>query len=135
MAVQNSSSVGQNIKEIDDIPVLIMSKRLEILESLEKNLPNLIDQAIIDYKKAKLKMLHEKDKQNPDAVNARVRRYNEKHKHEISARKIEKRNEAKRLKEGRTIDTIIVPFNTQLEPAEKKQLSTLATEMKFTLCF
>lgn len=133
--MQNSSSDGKNIKEIDDIPVLIMSKRLEILENLEKNIPQLIQQAITDYKQAKLKMLHEKDKQNPDAVNARVRRYNEKHKHEISARKIEKRNEAKRLKEGRTIDTIVVPLNTHLEPAEKAQLSALATEMKFTLRF
>lgn len=127
------SSDGQNIKEID-IHVLIMAKRLQYLEDLEKNLPNLIDQAIIEYKKAKLKMLHEKDKQNPEAVNARVKRYNEKHKHEISARRIEKRNEAKRIKDGNTIDTIIIPFNTMDIQHDSKQ-SAIANDMKFTLRF
>lgn len=127
------SSDRQNIKEID-IHVLIMAKRLQYLEDLEKNLPNLIDQAIIEYKKAKLKMLHEKDKQNPEAVNARVKRYNEKHKHEISARRIEKRNEAKRIKDGNTIDKIIIPFNTMDIQHDSKQ-SAIENDMKFTLRF
>jgi hypothetical protein len=125
------SSDGQNIKEID-VHVLIMAKRLQYLEDLEKNLPNLIDEAIIEYKKAKLKMLHEKDKQNPEAVNARVKRYNEKHKHEISARRIEKRNETKRIKDGNTIDTIIIPFDTNIK---NNEFSTIANDMKFTLRF
>jgi hypothetical protein len=122
---------GQNIKEID-MHVLIMTKRLQYLEDLEKNLPNLIDQAIIEYKKAKLKMLHEKDKQNPEAVNARVKRYNEKHKNEISARRIEKRNEAKRIKNGNTIDKIIIPFDNDIK---NKELSTISNDMRFTLQF
>lgn len=71
--------------------ILISLKRLNELESLEKSLPTIIEKAINEHKNAKLKLLHEKDKQNPAAVNARVKRYNEKNKDKINARRLIRR--------------------------------------------
>jgi gas vesicle protein len=71
----------------------IASDRLQQLEDLEKNLPDLIKQAIADYKKENLRKLHEKDKNNPEAVKNRVRKYISKNKDKINERRREKRKE------------------------------------------
>jgi hypothetical protein len=82
------------IKELQKHEMTIISKKtLADLEELKESIPRLIEKAILDYKKAKLVMLHEKDKKNPAGVNARVKKYNEKHKDEINAKRIMKRNQ------------------------------------------
>jgi hypothetical protein len=82
------------IKELQKHEMTIISKKtLSDLEELKESIPRLIEKAILDYKKAKLVMLHEKDKKNPAGVNARVKKYNEKHKDEINAKRIMKRNQ------------------------------------------
>jgi hypothetical protein len=48
-------------------------------------------------------MLHEKDKKNPAAVNARVKRYNEKNKDKINAKRIMKRNQL-------NVNYVIIPL-------------------------
>ena len=82
------------VKDIQKNEITFISKeRLNSLEQLKESIPTLIEKAIADYKKAKLKMLHEKDKQNPAAVNARVKKYNEKNRDKINAKRIMKRNQ------------------------------------------
>jgi hypothetical protein len=89
-----------------NIPTTFITKeRLAALELLQENIPKLIEKAISDYKKDRLKMLHEKDKQNPAAVNARVKRYNERNKDKINARRLMKKNE-------RNISSIVIPLTT-----------------------
>lgn len=78
---------------MNDNTTLVSKCRLDSLELLEQNIPRIIETAISDYKKARLKMLHDKDKQNPAAVNARVKRYNERNKDKINAKRIMKRNQ------------------------------------------
>lgn len=73
--------------------IFVSKDRLAALEALEQNIPTLVEKAISDYKKARLKMLHDKDKQNPAAVNARVKRYNERNKEKINAKRLLKRNQ------------------------------------------
>jgi len=73
--------------------IAVASDRLQQLEELEKNLPDLIKQAIADYKKENLRKLHEKDKNNPEAVKNRVRKYISKNKDKINERRREKRRE------------------------------------------
>lgn len=75
--------------------VEISIERLRQLEQLEASIPQLVEAAIKQYKQEKLKSLHEKDKQNPTAANMRARRYAEKHRDEINARRREKRRMAK----------------------------------------
>lgn len=75
--------------------VEISIERLRRLEQLEASIPLLVEAAIKQYKQEKLKSLHEKDKQNPTAANMRARRYAEKHRDEINARRREKRRMAK----------------------------------------
>lgn len=84
---------GEIDKLIMSSPIIISKQRLDELELLEKNLPEIIQKAITDDKKAKLKLLHEKDKQNPAGVNARVKRYNAKNKDKINARRLLKRTQ------------------------------------------
>jgi hypothetical protein len=82
------------VKDIQKYEITFIAKeKLIALEQLKDSIPTLIEKAISDYKKAKLAMLHEKDKKNPAAVNARVKKYNEKHKDEINAKRIMKRNQ------------------------------------------
>ena len=82
------------VKDIQKYEITFISnERLNSLEQLKESIPTLIEKAIADYKKAKLKMLHEKDKQNPAAVNARVKKYNEKNRDKINAKRIMKRNQ------------------------------------------
>ena len=81
--------------ENDVTTVLISQERLEHLLKLEASLPKMIEEAVINYKKNSLKRLHEIDKQNPEAINARVKRYVEKHRESINARRREKRRAKK----------------------------------------
>ena len=69
--------------------VEINLERLRRLEQLEASLPQLIEAGVKQYKQAKLKSLHERDKLNPDAANMRARRYADKHRDEINARRRE----------------------------------------------
>ena len=73
--------------------VEVSSERFEQLEELEKNLPELIKQAIANYKKENLRKLHEKDKNNPEGVKNRVKKYISKNKDKINERRREKRKE------------------------------------------
>jgi len=94
----------QNIKDVATYEMtLISTERLNSLEQLKESIPTLIEKAICDYKKAKLRMLHEKDKKNPAAVNARVKRYNEKNKDKINAKRIMKRNQ-------QNVNYVIIPL-------------------------
>jgi phage-related baseplate assembly protein len=103
---------------------IILKKTLSDLEELKESIPRLIEKAILDYKKAKLVMLHEKDKKNPAGVNARVKKYNEKHKDEINAKRIMKRNQMNGNRE-------VVSFATQ----ENTSLITNTGLSEFTVKF
>jgi hypothetical protein len=74
--------------------IFISIERLRELEAIEKRIPTLIEKAIQDHKKEKLKLLHERDKLDPSLVNLRVKRYAMKHKDEINAKRRAKRKEA-----------------------------------------
>jgi chemotaxis response regulator CheB len=97
--IVNENTVSNEIVSLDE-QVLICTDRLQKLEILEKQLPEMIEAAIQEHKKNKLRMLHEKDKENPAAVNLRVKRYNERHRDEINARRREKRKLEKEKKEA-----------------------------------
>ena len=71
--------------------VMISAERLAELEALEKRIPDLIQETILNYKKENLKKLHEKDKNNPEAVKLRVQRYIAKNKDKINEKRREKR--------------------------------------------
>lgn len=71
--------------------VEISAERLKALEILEASLPEMIMKAVVDYKTNNLRLLHERDKTNPEAMNKRARRYAEKHRDVINARRREKR--------------------------------------------
>lgn len=75
----------------ETVMIPITTDRLKMLEQLEASLPDLIQNAILEYKKSNLRRLHEKDKANPENVNKRVKRYAEKHREEINAKRREKR--------------------------------------------
>ena len=111
--------------------ILVNSARLAELEQIEKNLPDLIAEAIKANKIAKLKKLHEKDKLNPAEVNARVKRYNEKHKDKIAekrnARKIDKL-----ITEGKSeaeINHIVTKFKVLTPVKEAPTASTTRTQV------
>ena len=111
--------------------ILVNSARLAELEQIEKNLPDLIAEAIKANKIAKLKKLHEKDKLNPAAVNARVKRYNEKHKDKIAekrnARKIDKL-----ITEGKSeaeINHIVTKFKVLTPVKDAPTASTTRTQV------
>lgn len=83
--------------------VPISEERLRALEALEADLPSRIESAVKEYKLNALKRLHERDKQNPAAVNLRAKRYAERHRDEINARRRAKRAEKKLLEtQGRS---------------------------------
>ena len=71
--------------------ITIEISRLHYLEELERNLPTLIENALKENKANALKRLHEKDKENPAAVNLRVKRYVEKNREKINERRREQR--------------------------------------------
>ena len=102
--------------------ILISAERLQALEKLESKLPNMIETAIIDYKKDKLKKLHEKDKLDPAAVNIRVKRYALKHKDEINAKRRLKREEKKAAAANKVITTTIVDV-PQIKPSHTNRIT------------
>jgi hypothetical protein len=69
----------------------ISIERLRELEALEASIPDMIDSALKDYKQNALKRLHERDKANPEAVNMRAKRYAEKNRELLNAKRREKR--------------------------------------------
>ena len=90
------SSSESDLSEIITIPV----ERYIKLEKLEQSLPNMIQEAIQEYKKNSLKRLHERDKENPEGVKKRVQRYIEKNRDKINQRRRDKRKEQKRILEA-----------------------------------
>jgi hypothetical protein len=79
--------------------VEVSAERLHELEKLESDLPRMIEEALKEYKQAALKRLHEKDKANPEAVNLRARRYAQKNREILNAKRREKRRLEKLAKE------------------------------------
>ena len=97
--------------------VPITTDRLKTLEALEASLPDLIQTAILEYKKSNLRRLHEKDKANPENVNKRVKRYAEKHREEINAKRREKRRLQKAASQTQTLpQTTVTPSLTVVDP-------------------
>lgn len=120
----------------EDEQILISTERLKQLELLEKNLPNMIEKAISDHKKEKLKMLHEKDKLNPAAVNLRVKKYNAKHRDEINARRRQKKMENNTQKTNYIVDSLNTTQSKQPEIATPKTIvANLATNKDFIVRF
>ena len=90
-----SSSPSPASSPVESEPTVFISiERLRELEAIERRIPTLIEKAIQDHKKEKLKLLHERDKLDPSLVNLRVKRYAAKHKEEINAKRRAKRKEA-----------------------------------------
>ena len=93
----------------------ISKQRLAELEKLEQDLPTLIEKAILEHKKSNLKRLHEKDKNDPNSVKLRVKRYIAKHRDEINAKRREKRrlkSEAKNNDGSSVISTTETIYST-----------------------
>jgi len=76
---------------MDDLLVTISKRRLEELEELEHRLPLLLEEARAAFKADRLRQLREKDKADVRLVRARVRRYADKHRDTINARRRENR--------------------------------------------
>ena len=89
--------MSSDTNTIEHVEVSI--ERLKELEKLEAALPNMIEEALKEYKQAALKRLHEKDKANPEAVNLRARRYAQKNREVLNAKRREKRRLEKLAKE------------------------------------
>ena len=114
-----------------DAGVLICSERLRQLELLESNMPKLITEAIAEHQRNKLRILHERDKQNPQSVNLRVKRYNERHRDEINAKRRNKRKEekAKRLLADQTpISVLSSLVTTNILPPSATAIKKLASK-------
>ena len=111
--------------------VFISIERLRELEAIEKRIPTLIEKAIQDHKKEKLKLLHERDKLDPSLVNLRVKRYAMKHKDEINAKRRAKRKESAAGAARSVSATSVVTQSTVEDPsavgsaAYRRTLSTL----------
>ena len=111
--------------------VFISIERLRELEAIEKRIPTLIEKAIQDHKKEKLKLLHERDKLDPSLVNLRVKRYAAKHKDEINAKRRAKRKEAAQRLGGTPVGSVsVVTPGSNEDPsagssAYRRTLSTL----------
>ena len=98
--------------------VFISIERLRELEAMEKRIPTLIEKAIQDHKKEKLKLLHERDKLDPSLVNLRVKRYAAKHKEEINSKRRAKRKEAAQRLAGTPLGTAsVVSQSSHEDPA------------------
>jgi hypothetical protein len=114
-----------------DKNVLICAERLKELELLESKLPTLISEAIAEHQRNKLRILHERDKQNPQSVNLRVKRYNERHKDEINAKRRNKRREekAKRLMaEQKPVSVLASLSSTNIVPPSATAIKKLANK-------
>ena len=113
----------------DEGIVHISVERLRQLEELESNLPKKIENAIAEYKKSNLKRLHERDKADPKSVNLRVKRYVEKHKDEINAKRREKRKQKKLQELVESYQT----KNKQEEESAKQQDTTTGNSLSLSL--
>jgi hypothetical protein len=71
--------------------VAVRPSRLQKLQELEAKLPVLVKEEVDKQKKEKLDKLHQKDKENPNAVKERVKKYAEKNREAINERRREKR--------------------------------------------
>lgn len=96
--------------------VSISIERLRELQELERKLPDLIDEAIKAYKKSNLDKLHARDKENPSAVNERVKRYAQKHREEINRKLREKRRLEKQKKLEESCAPVPAPAPSAVEP-------------------
>jgi hypothetical protein len=88
--------------------VEISAERLKQLEELEASLPTRIEEVLKEHKAAALRRLHEKDKQNPQAVNERAKRYAQRNRDVLNAKRREKRRLEKLAKEQPQPTTVIV---------------------------
>jgi len=86
----NTETKMENVVTIERT-VTISKRRFEELEELERKLPLLLEEARTAYKASRLQQLREKDKADLNLVRARVRRYAEKHRDTINARRRQKR--------------------------------------------
>ncbi len=98
--------------------VEISTERLKKLEELEASIPKLIEDALKEYKMMALRRLHEKDKANPEAVNLRAKRYAQKNREMLNAKRREKRRLEKLAKEeskkqADSIITVVAPLRTR----------------------
>lgn len=84
-----AESIVQRAKE-ENRRIAIRATRLEVLQTLEREMPELIEKAMNELNKKKLESLRERDKTNPDAVKARTKKYVETHREEINARRRER---------------------------------------------
>jgi len=95
----NTETKMENVVTIEHT-VTISKKRFEELEELERKLPLLLEEARTAYKVSRLQQLREKDKADLNLVRARVRRYAEKHRDTINARRRQKRDKNTVIMEG-----------------------------------
>lgn len=101
--------------------VSISTERLKELEALEAIIPDMIEKAILEYKKSNLKKLHERDKANPAAINMRVKRYVERHREEINRKRREKRLQMKNEKSKNSLPPNEVRTNLLIDMSENDQ--------------
>jgi hypothetical protein len=76
--------------------VEISVERLHRLEALEASIPVIIDAAVDKIKQARLYSLHRRDKLYPEDMRLRVKKYVERNRERINARRREKRRAAAR---------------------------------------
>lgn len=110
------TSTNMDISSTQSEVIQISSERLKALEAIEASIPDLIQNAILEYKKSNLRRLHEKDKANPENVNKRVKRYAEKHREEINAKRREKRRLLKAAAAGASAAPVSTPTLTVINP-------------------
>ena len=104
--------------------VEISVERFEELEKLERNLPELIAKAIADSKKENLRKLHEKDKNNPEAVINRVKKYISKNRDKINEKRRERRKE-KLLSQATSTQTNLTTIASISETGTTEQTSEI----------
>ena len=114
--------------------IWISVERLQQLEELERSLNQRIQEAIVDHKKQNLKLLHDKDKTNPEAVRLRIKRYNMKNKDKINERRREKRKE-QRLADITTHPATSVTDIEELPTAARPKAPSPKPRMGMTVRF
>jgi len=106
MAANNNSK--------DEI-VYITAERLAELEALEASIPTKIQEAIDTYKKSTLMKLHQYDKDHPESVQLRMKKYYGKNREIINKKRREKRADIQQISTvcGITVrnETLTVDFN------------------------
>ncbi len=111
--------------------VIISSERLRQLEQIESAIPSMIDTALKEYKQNALKRLHEKDKLNPEAVNIRAKRYAQKNREMLNAKRREKRRLEKLEREERMrLENVVT---TRVTPRKNVTQTGYASE-SITVC-